>query len=158
LPRDAVASAVTRPCETPTVPAMRALAPSLVAASAAIVLLLGLTHLVFTFRGPTLLPRDRALRARMEDVSPVITRETTMWRAWIGFNASHAAGLIVFGAVYGDLALEHGDVLFQSAFLLVLGLIALLGYVVLAWRYFFRVPLVGVLAATALYGLALVAR
>ena len=22
-------------------------------------------------------------------VSPVITRETTMWQAWIGFNASH---------------------------------------------------------------------
>lgn len=53
----------------------------LIAASAAIILLLGLIHLLHTFYGPKLLPRDRDLKARMEEVSPVITRETTMWKA-----------------------------------------------------------------------------
>ena len=57
------------------------LAPLLIAASAAIILLLGLIHLLHTFYGPKLLPRDRDLKARMEEVSPVITRETTMWKA-----------------------------------------------------------------------------
>jgi hypothetical protein len=60
----------------------------LVAGSAAIILLLGLAHLLYTFHGPKLLPRDRELQARMQEVSPVITRQTTMWKAWIGFNAS----------------------------------------------------------------------
>lgn len=137
---------------------MRATAAWLVAASAAIVLLLGLLHLAYTFRGPALWPRDRELRARMQQASPVITRETTMWKAWVGFNASHSLGLVLFGAVYGDLALAHGDVLFRSAFLLALGMAALLGYVALAARYFFRAPLAGVTLAAVLYALALAAR
>jgi hypothetical protein len=128
----------------------------LVAASAAILLLLGLLHLVYTFYGPKLLPRDRALQARMQEVSPVISRETTMWKAWIGFNASHSYGLILFGAVFGYLALAQGEFLFQSVFLLSLGLATLLGYVFLAKRYFFSIPLMGVLLATILYSLALI--
>ena len=121
-------------------------------------MLLGLIHLVYTFYGPKLLPRDRDLRARMQEVSPVITGETTMWKAWVGFNASHSYSLILFGAVYGYLAVAHSDFLFQSVFLLSLGLILLFGYVFLAKRYFFRIPLWGVLLATVLYALALVVR
>lgn len=135
---------------------MDSLATSLVAASSAIVLLLGLAHLLFTFHGPKLLPRDPALQDRMQEVSPVITRQTTMWKCWIGFNASHGVGLILFGATYGYLALAHGDVLFHSAFLLVLGLVVLLGYVFLARQYFFRTPLRGVMLAAVLYFAALI--
>ena len=135
---------------------MNTIAPSLVAASSAIVLLLGLMHLLYTFYGPKLLPRDRELQARMQEVSPVITRQTTMWKAWIGFNASHSYGLILFGAVYGYLAMTHSEFLFQSAFLLSIGLILLFGYVFLAKRYFFRIPLRGVLLATFLYAFALI--
>jgi hypothetical protein len=135
---------------------MNTVAASLVAASAAIILLLGLIHLLYTFYGPKLLPRDRELQTRMQQVSPVITRQTTMWKAWVGFNASHSHGLILFGAVYGYLALAHSDFLFQSVFLLSLGLILLFGYVFLAKKYFFRVPFRGVLLATFLYALALI--
>ena len=135
---------------------MNPIASWLVAASAAIILLLGLLHLLYTFHGPKLLPRDRELQTRMQQVSPVITRETTMWKTWIGFNASHSYGLILFGAVYGYLALAHGDFLFQSVFLLSLGLITLFGYVFLAKQYFFRIPLLGMLLATFLYVLALI--
>lgn len=137
---------------------MNAIAPALIAASAAIMLLLGLMHLLYTFYGPKLLPRERELQTRMQQVSPVITRQTTMWKAWVGFNASHGYGLILFGAVYGYLALAHGDFLFQSVFLLSLGLILLFGYVFLAKRYFFRIPLRAVLLATFLYALALIVR
>ena len=136
---------------------MSMIATWLVTSSAVIVLLLGLAHLLYTFHGPKLLPRDGELRARMQEVSPVITRQTTMWKAWIGFNASHSYGLILFGATYGYLALAHGAFLFQSVFLLSLGLIALCGYVFLAQRYFFRFPLRAVIVATLLYGIALVA-
>lgn len=106
---------------------MKTIAPLLVAASAAIVLLLGLVHLLYTFHGPKLLPRDRELQTRMQEVSPVITRQTTMSKALIGLNATHSCGLLLFGAVYGYLALAHRDFLFRSVFLLALGLILLFG-------------------------------
>lgn len=132
------------------------LAPWFIAASAAIIMLLGFIHLLYAFSGPKLLPRDRDLRTRMEEVSPVITRETTMWKAWIGFNASHSFGAILFGAVYGYLALAHSAFLFQSVFLQLLGLLLLGGYVFLGKRYFFSVPFRGILLASAFYLIALI--
>ena len=135
--------------------ALNSLAPSLIAASAAIILLLGLIHLLYTFRGNRLHPRDEALAAKMNEVSPVLTRETTMWKAWIGFNASHSYGAILFGLVYGYLALVHGAFLLQSTFLLLLGLALLAGYVILGKRYWFSVPFRCIVAATALYLAAL---
>jgi hypothetical protein len=126
------------------------------AGSAAIIMLLGLVHLLYTFRGPKLLPRDGDLKARMQEVSPVLTRETTMWKAWVGFNASHSYGAILFGAVYGYLSLVHGAFLFRSTFLLSLGLLLLGGYAWLGKRYWFSVPLHGILLATVLYVVALI--
>ena len=74
-------------------------ASALIAASAAVIFALGLIHLIYTFHGPRLHPRDPELELRMKSVSPVITRQTTMWKAWIGFNASHSYGALLFGAV-----------------------------------------------------------
>ena len=135
---------------------MNALASSFIAGSAAIIMLLGLIHLVYTFHGPKLMPRDRDLQARMREVSPVITRETTMWKAWVGFNASHSYGAILFGAVYGYLSLAHSAFLFRSTFLLSLGLLLLGGYAFLGKRYWFSVPFRGILLATAFYVIALI--
>lgn len=137
---------------------VNSIAPFLVAASAAIVFVLGAIHLLYTFHGPLLRPRDRELQARMAAVSPIISRETTMWKTWIGFNASHSIALLLFGAMYGYLALAHADLLFGSVFLRAIGLAVLLGYVALAKLYFFRIPLLGVIGATLLYGLAIAAR
>src|SRR5580765_111506 len=96
---------------------------ALITASAAIILMLGLLHLLATVRGRKVHPREPALETQMRVVSPVITRQTTMWKAWVGFNASHSCGAILFGSVYGYLAVAHSDFLFQSVFLLSLGLI-----------------------------------
>jgi hypothetical protein len=128
----------------------------LVAASAAIILLLGLIHLLYTFRGNKLHPRDSALEARLKEISPVISRETTMWKAWIGFNASHSCSAILFGLVYGYLALFHAAFLFASTFLLLLGLALLTGYAFLGKLYWFSVPFRGIVLSTALYITALV--
>jgi len=117
---------------------------------------LGALHLWYTFRGNKLHPRDPELRARLEQAPLVLTRQTTMWKAWVGFNASHSYGALLFGAVYGYLALVHGDFLFQSRFLLSLGLLALLAYAFLGKRYWFSVPFRGILLATAFYVVALV--
>jgi hypothetical protein len=117
---------------------------------------LGALHLWYTFRGNKLHPRDPELRARLEQVPLVLTRQTTMWKAWIGFNASHSYGALLFGSIYGYLALVHRAFLFQSWFLLSLGLLALLAYAFLGKRYWFSVPFRGILLATAFYVTALV--
>src|SRR5438105_968245 len=107
------------------------IAKGLLLASAGVVLALGVIHLVYTFFGRLLTPRDAALQAAMRQVSPVLTRETTMWKAWLGFNASHGMGAILFGLVYGYLALAHAELLFGSAFLLAVGFAMLAGFAVL---------------------------
>lgn len=127
----------------------------LIALSAAIVFTLGLIHLVFTFHGRRFEPRDPAVYAGMQASPLYITRETTVWRAWVGFNASHSYGVMLFGLVWGWLAWHHPAWLLQSSFLLWLGLALLAAYVQLAWRYWFSIPFRGVSLALLLYAAAL---
>jgi hypothetical protein len=119
--------------------------------SASIAFTLGVSHLVYTFWGPMLTPRDHALQISMTQIAPVITNETTMWRCWVGFNASHSMGLILFGLVFGFLALAHAQLLFQSPFLLAVGLAMLGGFVVLCKVYFFSGPLIGLSISLSCY-------
>lgn len=134
---------------------MNILASLLLATGSTVILALGMAHLLLTFRGNKLHPRDATLEASMKEVSPILTRQTTMWKAWVGFNASHSFGAILFGLVYGYLALVHGPLLFGSPFLLTVGLVFLGGYLFLARRYWFSVPFRGIVLATTLYVLAL---
>ena len=135
---------------------MPGVASLLVTASAAIALVLGLLHLFHTFTGTGLQPRDAGLMEAMQRSPPRITRQTTMWRAWIGFNASHSLGLVLFALIYGYLALAAPALLFSSIFLRAVGFALLLGYVFLSHRYFFRVPLRSVLVAAATYAAGII--
>jgi hypothetical protein len=125
--------------------------------SASIVLAFGVLHLILTFWGPKLTPRDPALQISMSQVSPVITKETTMWKGWVGFNASHSMGLILFGLVYDFLAIVHSRLLFQSPFLLIVGLAMLGGYFALGKVYFFSRPFIGVSISLACYVASIIA-
>jgi hypothetical protein len=129
---------------------------ALIFASAFVIFYFGAVHLIFTFVGKRLHPRDTALVNAMHVVSPVISNQTTMWRAWIGFNASHSYGAMLFGLVYGYLARYHPELLLQDVFLLVLGWVVLIAYVVLAKLYWFRIPFVGISLAALLYSIALI--
>ena len=123
----------------------------LILLSAGIILMLGVIHLAYTFRGSKLTPRDPALQVSMNQTSPVITRETTMWRCWVGFNASHSMGAILFGLVYGFLAVAHAQMLFDSIFLLVVGLAMLGGLFALGKVYWFSIPFRGIAVALVCY-------
>lgn len=129
----------------------------LMVASAGIIFALGTLHLVYTFVGPKLTPRDPALKARMEEVSPVITKETTMWRCWVGFNASHSMAAMLFGLVYGFLAMAHGGLLFASPYLLAVGFLTVGGFFVLGKLYWFSVPFIGIGVSLACYVASVVA-
>ena len=123
----------------------------LMVASAGILLVLGSLHLVYTFAGSKLTPRDPALRLSMAQVSPVISRETTMWKAWVGFNASHSFGAILFGLVYGHLAIVQPAMLFASPFLLGVGLAMLGGLLALGKVYWFSIPFRGIAISFTCY-------
>ncbi len=127
-----------------------------IAISSGIILLLGIVHLAYTFFGSKLTPRDAALQTSMKLVSPVITKETNMWKSWIGFNASHSLGAILFGLIYGYLALLHPAFLFESYFLLIVGWGLLASFVVLGKLYWFSIPFRGISIAFACYCAALI--
>src|SRR6187431_2111842 len=104
----------------------------LVALSSAILLALGVIHLAYTFSGTKLTPTDTAVQARMAETSPVISKEITMWQAWIGFNATHSMFLILFGLIYGYLALAQSELLFRSPYLMIVGAAMLLSLLALS--------------------------
>jgi hypothetical protein len=125
--------------------------------SASIIFILGVTHLVYTFWGTGLTPRSPALRLSMTSTSPVLTNETTMWRCWIGFNATHSMVLVLFGVIYGYFALTHDQLLFRSPFLLLVGFVTLACLVVICKLYFFKTPLIGGVVSLVSYVLSIAA-
>jgi hypothetical protein len=130
---------------------MKMLARTLIIASSALMLVLGGIHLLYTFWGGKLAPLDPAVQAAMGSTPLRLTAETTVWKAWVGFNASHSMCAIFFGLVFGFLAAGHPDLLLRSWFLQGLGLAVLLAFVVLARLYWFSIPFFGVSIALACY-------
>jgi hypothetical protein len=129
----------------------------LLAASAGIALLLGVIHLFYTFSGSSLLPRNPALQTAMSEAHLSLTKETTVWRAWVGFNASHSMALILFGLIFGFLALDHPESLFGSAYLLGVGFATLAGFLVLSKLYWFSIPFAGIAVSLVCYSASIIA-
>jgi hypothetical protein len=123
----------------------------LIALSAAVIALLGAVHLYYTLASDKLSPRDSDLKNRLEAVSPILTSQTTMWKAWVGFNVSHSIGALLFGAVYAYLSIFRWPVLAASPFLLIIGANVLVAYLVLGRVYWFKVPFRGIALALLLY-------
>lgn len=128
----------------------------LIFASAAVVFGLGTIHLIYTFTSDNFWPRETAVADHMARVAPRISGQTTMWRAWVGFNASHSLGAMLFGAVYGYFSIFEFQLLLRATFLLWVGAFFLGSFVVLAKRYWFSVPLIGLLISSALFGAGVV--
>ncbi|TFW03189.1 hypothetical protein E4K72_13020 [Oxalobacteraceae bacterium OM1] len=119
--------------------------------SAGVILMLGMAHLAYTFFGDKFHPRDAALLEGMKTTSPVISRQTSIWKAWIGFNASHSLGAILFGVVFGYLAIQEPALLFHSSVLGVAGFLTLSAYLWMAQSYWFTRPLQGISVAFLFY-------
>ena len=124
------------------------LALILFAAGGAIFASLGTLHLILTFRGTKLHPHDDAVRAAMQATTMRITRDTSLWNAWIGFNASHSLGAMVFGAFVLLLALGHGDFLRSAPAFAWLAFANAAVWLAVAQRYWFRIPRNGLALST----------
>lgn len=123
--------------------------------SCLIVFVLGGMHAWLTLVSEKFSPRDDVLKARLQEVSPRISKQTTMWRAGLGFHYSHSLGAILFASVYAYLAWFGWDFLMQSVFLRALGLVYLLTMLTLAVKFWFRIPVIGLVFSSGLYVFAL---
>jgi len=74
-----------------------------------------------------------------------------MWRAWIGFNFSHSLGVLLFAA----LAVWTGSRI-NTLPVGIMPALTLIGcaYLVLAVRYWFRIPAIGIAIGTGCFAVA----
>jgi hypothetical protein len=114
-------------------------------ASSLIMLMLGGIHLYYTFFSDKFRPVREDLHAMMETTPMRLTRQTTLWKAWMGFNASHSVGAIYNGVVNIFLAFRFPDLLRAGFFLYAFNIAVIGFYLWLAHRYWFKIPFVGVL-------------
>ncbi|QSX30974.1 hypothetical protein JYB88_04840 [Shewanella cyperi] len=114
---------------------------------AAIFGILGTIHLIYTLFTSKFSPYDGAVAEAMKSTSPRLTRETTVWKAWIGFNASHSLGAMLLAAVYLPLAINHHELLQDSLWFSLLPVLVAASYLVLAKKYWFKIPFIGILIA-----------
>jgi len=118
-------------------------------------IVLGLAHAVATPRTPAqakgLSPRDPALREAMARDHVLLTRRTTLWLAWVGFNLSHSLGAVLFGAVILLIGRSPASFDAQAGVFLPLAVVVSATYLVLGARYWFRTPIVGISLASACF-------
>ena len=106
---------------------------------------LGTIHLLYTFFTEKFSPYDPSVAVAMESTSPRLTKETTMWRAWVGFNASHSLGAMLLAAIYVPLAIYHFELIQNSLWFSLLPVVVGISYLILAKTYWFKIPFIGVL-------------
>ena len=135
------------------------LAQTLIAASAGIVLAMGTGHLCLTLFTNAFQPADAGLEERLKSAPLNFSPRLAAGPAMTGFNATHSMSAMMFGLFYGYLALEHAGFLFQSPYLLGLGVCIFAAYVLIGLRYWFYLPLIGISLAGLCYlgGLAALA-
>jgi hypothetical protein len=117
-----------------------------------IYLLLGTLHALYTLldiRDPKrIVPDDPAVITAMQTSKIRLTRgESTMWQGWVGFNLSHSLGALMFGAACLIVAACFRVFAFSPWALFALAAISAI-YLLLALRYWFRIPVAGTGIAT----------
>lgn len=123
-------------------------------------ILLGAIHILYSLRDAwtprKLTPYDDSVRVSMEKSTLRLTRQTTMWRAWLGFNVSHGIGVLFFGLVYLILAVSAPALLSKVILLPVLALAVSTSYLVLSIKYWFHIPAIGSAIGAACFLAALI--
>jgi|DEB0MinimDraft_10_1074344.scaffolds.fasta_scaffold35328_2 hypothetical protein len=121
---------------------------TLIVLGAAPFIILGTVHGIYTAvdakRPFRLTPRSQEVREAMQSTALKIHPSTNTWQGWIGFNFSHSLGAVTFGALYVFLAVAEFSVLEENTFLSVVAVLVSGSYLVLAYRYWFIIPLIGI--------------
>jgi hypothetical protein len=107
--------------------------------------ILGSIHLYYTFFTNKFSSRNETMIEQMKTSFPILTKETTMWKAWIGFNASHSSGAIFIGIINLYLAIRYFNVLQSDHFFFLFNIFTMVFYAWLAKKLWFKIPLTGIL-------------
>jgi hypothetical protein len=116
-----------------------------------IIAFLGGLHLYYTFLSNKFSSRNTQMIAEMKTSSPNLTKETTMWKAWIGFNASHSSGAMFIGLINIYLACHYFPILQNDHFFFIFNILTLIFYAWLGKVYWFKIPLIGILITLGCY-------
>lgn len=118
-------------------------------------LLLGAAHAAKTpltaDRANGLSPRDPALRDAMRNDTILLTRRTSVWLAWVGFNFSHSLGAVLFGAVVVLIGRNPATFAAQAGVFLPLAVAVSALYLLIGARYWFRTPIIGIAWSAACF-------
>lgn len=110
-------------------------------------IILGFLHTLYSVmddQNPTkIVPRKQSAIKAMKESTLTLTKDTTVWKAWIGFNISHGLGVMLFGGFYFYLSAFHYQTLLGLGPLPWLAPIIAAIYFILAHRYWFKVPAAG---------------
>ena len=109
--------------------------------------ILGLLHAVYTicdiYQPKHFAPVDPTVIDQMASTGVRLARgRTSMWDAWLGFNISHGLGAAMFGLVCVGAGVFARTLALPRATLLIPVLVGAI-YLLLALRFWFRVPAVG---------------
>jgi len=114
---------------------------------AGIFLLLGIMHGVLTLRDiaspRTFAPRDDSVRIAMAETPLAIDATTNVWRAWLGFNLSHALGIIIFASAATAIAVLAPALFRESIVLQLVAVTIAASYHLLSLAFWFWKPAIG---------------
>lgn len=122
-------------------------------------LLLGTVHLAWTLgdlRSPThFRPTEDAVIAAMKNTQVAAFAGgpgvRTFWASWLGFNLSHAVGVLLVGLVPLAFVVQDYGLVDAVEVIRPLTLVVPLVYLVLAWRFWFVAPAAGATVAFTLF-------
>ena len=110
-----------------------------------VITILGTIHLFYTFFTDKFSSKNEKLIEEMKASFPILTKQTTIWKAWIGFNASHSSGAIFIGIVNFYLAVKYFPIFQTDHFFFLFNILIVGFYVWLAKKYWFKIPFIGLL-------------
>src|SRR5258706_2106991 len=120
-------------------------------AGSAIFVLLGSLHLIYLFLTTRLDPRNTQLINQMKSTGLRLTNQTTVWKAWIGFNASHGLGLLFAGLINILLVTDDFSIIENSIPISVVTILTSGFYLWLAKKYWFSIPFICILIAVCCF-------
>lgn len=121
-----------------------------------IFLILGIIHLYYTFFTNKFSSKSERVVQEMKSASPILTKETSIWKAWIGFNASHSSGAMFIGIVNIYVAVTLFENVRNDPFYFLLNLLTVGFYLWLARKFWFRIPFMGILTTLVCYTISFV--
>ena len=116
-----------------------------------VIAFLGSMHLYYTFFSNKFSSRNEKMVEEMKTSFPNLTKETTIWKAWIGFNASHSSGAMFIGLINIYLASYYFPILHQDHFFFLFNILTIVFYAWLGKVYWFRIPFIGILITLGCY-------